>query len=115
MVHGSATCEATTPHLLTHVHTTPATVHEAPCTMPIQQALLAKDRAPGEPLVDAASIRGEFLTTSHVTQGMALRGPTRPHLRWQAQEEGGYRLEPFRVAWDQQLVPCPQGQTSVQW
>src|SRR5438874_1661150 len=38
MVHVSETCEPTTPHLLTHVHTTPATVHEAQCTTPIQQA-----------------------------------------------------------------------------
>src|SRR6266446_1788012 len=34
MVHVSETCEPTTPHLLTHVHTTPATVHEAQCTRP---------------------------------------------------------------------------------
>src|SRR5499426_4527801 len=40
MVHVSETCEPTTPHLLTHVHTTPATVHEAQCTAPIQQALI---------------------------------------------------------------------------
>ena len=32
MVHVSETCEPTAPHLLTHVHTTPATVHEAQCT-----------------------------------------------------------------------------------
>ena len=38
MVHVSETCEPTAPHLLTHVHTTPATVHEAPCTEPMQQA-----------------------------------------------------------------------------
>ena len=37
MVHVSETCEPTAPHLLTHVHTTAATVHEAQCTTPIQQ------------------------------------------------------------------------------
>src|SRR5215475_14599446 len=46
MVHVSETCEPTTPHLLTHVHTTPATVHEAQCTEPIQQALIDKDIPP---------------------------------------------------------------------
>ena len=46
MVHVSETCEPTTPHLLTHVHTTPATVHEAQCTEPIQQALIEKDVPP---------------------------------------------------------------------
>ena len=42
MVHVSETCEPTAPHLLTHVHTTAATVHEAQCTIPIQQALVEK-------------------------------------------------------------------------
>src|SRR5262245_60592944 len=45
MVHVSETCEPTVPHLLTHVHTTPASVHEAQCTEPIQQALIEKDLA----------------------------------------------------------------------
>jgi transposase len=59
MVHISETCEPTTPHLLTHVHTTPATVHEAQCTTPIQQALVDKDVPPREHLVDAAYISSE--------------------------------------------------------
>ncbi len=59
MVHVSETCEPTTPHLLTHVHTTPATVHEAQCTTPIQQALVDKDVPPHEHLVDAAYVSSE--------------------------------------------------------
>jgi len=46
MVHVSETCDSTAPHLLTHVHTTPATVHEAQCTTPIQQALIEKKVPP---------------------------------------------------------------------
>ena len=56
MVHVSETCESTAPHLLTYVHTTPATVHEAQCTEPIQQALVDKDVPPNDHLVDAAYI-----------------------------------------------------------
>src|SRR5262249_58616834 len=56
MVHVSETCESTAPHLLTHVHTTAATVHEAQCTTPIQQALIDKELPPREHVVDAASI-----------------------------------------------------------
>src|SRR5499426_3364365 len=48
MVHVSETCEPTAPHLLTHVHTTTAAVHEAMCTADIHQALVDKDLAPGE-------------------------------------------------------------------
>jgi hypothetical protein len=46
MVHVSETCEPTAPHLMTHVHTTAATVHEAQCTTPIHNALLQKELAP---------------------------------------------------------------------
>ena len=56
MVHVSETCEDTTPHLLTHVHTTSAAVHEAMCTDEIHQALAEKDLAPQEHFVDAAYI-----------------------------------------------------------
>ena len=115
MVHVSETCEPTTPHLLTHVHTTPATVHEAQCTEPIQQALIEKDLPPREHLVDAAYISSELLVHSRDDQGIALRGPTRPSQGWQTQVEGAYTLEQFTVDWDQQHVRCPQGHLSVAW
>jgi transposase len=115
MVHVSETCEPTTPHLLTHVHTTPATVHEAQCTEPIQQALVDKDVPPGEHLVDAAYISSELLVHSRDDHGIALRGPTRPSQGWQTQVEGAYTLEQFAVDWDQQQVRCPQGHLSVAW
>ena len=115
MVHVSETCEPTTPHLLPHVHTTPATVHEAQCTTPIQQALIDKDVPPQEHLVDAASISSELLVHSRDDQGITLRGPTRPSQGWQTQVEGAYTLEQFAVDWDQQQVRCPQGHLSVAW
>jgi hypothetical protein len=115
MVHVSETCEPTAPHLLTHVHTTPATVHEAQCTEPIQQALVDKDVPPQEHLVDAAYISAELLVKSREDHGIALRGPTRPDVSWQAQVEGAYRLDQFVIDWDQQQVRCPEGKTSVSW
>src|SRR5499433_200954 len=115
MVHVSETCEPTTPHLLTHVHTTPATVHEAQCTTPIQQALVDKGVPPHEHLVDAAYVSSEILVYSRDEQGIILRGPTRPSQGWQTQVEGAYTLEQFAVAWDQQHVRCPQGHLSVAW
>lgn len=88
MVHVSATCEPPAPPLLTPVHTTPATVHEAQCTAPRQQALVDKDRPPREHLVDAASIAAEWLVDSREAHGILWRGPTRPRPGWQAQVEG---------------------------
>jgi transposase len=115
MGHVSETCESTAPHLLTHVHTTPATVHEAQCTEPIQQALVDKDVPPDEHLVDAAYISAELLVKSREDHGIALRGPTRPDVSWQAQVEGAYRLDQFVIDWEQQQVHCPQGKASVSW
>jgi len=115
MVHGSDTCEPTAPHLLTHVHTTPATVHEAQCPEPIQQARIDKAVPPQEPFVDAASISSAWLVHSRDDQGIILRGPTRPSQGWQTQVEGAYTIDQFAVAWDQQHVRCPQGHLAVAW
>jgi len=115
MVHVSETCEPTVPHLLTHVHTTSATVHEAQCTTPIQQALKDKDLPPREHFVDAAYISAELLVHSRDEHGITLRGPTRPRQGWQQQVAGAYTLEQFTVDWEQQQVSCPQGKRSGSW
>ena len=115
MVHVSETCEPTAPHLLTHVHTTPATVHEAQCTTPIQQALMDKELPPREHFVDAAYISADLLVHSRDEQGITLRGPTRPSQGWQMQVAGAYTFEQFTVDWERQQVRCPQGKTSVSW
>jgi transposase len=97
MVHVSDTCEPTAPHLLTHVHTTTAAVHEAQCTAPIHQALGAKDLRPSEHLVDAAYIDAELLVSSSTEHGITLRGPARPNPNWQAKVEGAYTVADFTV------------------
>jgi transposase len=115
MVHVSETCEPTAPHLITHVHTTAATVHEAQCTAPIQRALVQKDLAPAEHLVDAAYISAALLVQSQDEYGITLRGPTRPSPGWQAQVEGAYTIEHFEVDWAHQRVRCPQDKWSAAW
>src|SRR5205823_5066088 len=115
MVHVSETCDPTAPHLLTHVHTTPATVHEAQCTIPIQQALIEKEVPPQEHLVDAAYISSELLVDSRDAQGIALRGPTRPSQGWQTQVEGAYTIDQFEIDFDKKQVRCPQGHVSAAW
>jgi transposase len=115
MVHVSETCEPTAPHLLTHVHTTPATVHEAQCTVPIQQALIEKEMPPRDHFVDAAYISSELLVASRDEQGIALRGPTRPSQGWQTQVEGAYTVDQFIIDFDKKQVRCPQGNVSAAW
>ena len=115
MVHVSETCEPTAPHLLTHVHTTTAAVHEARCTAPIQQAFVEKDLPPSEHLVDAAYIDAEWLVSSQQDYGITLRGPARPNPNWQAKIEGAYTLADFVVDWERQQVHCPQGKAAASW
>ena len=115
MVHVSETCEPDAPHLLTHVHTTRASVHEAMCTEAIEQALVDKELPPQEPVVDAAYVSADLLVQSPQAYGIALRGPTRPDVNWQMRGEGAYHPDDFCIEWDQQRALCPQGKASISW
>ncbi len=115
MVHLTETCEDEEVHLITHVHTTTAAVHEARCTAPLQQALLDKDLAPSEHLVDAGYVDAELLVRSQTEQGITLRGPTRDNPSWQSKVEGAYPIEKFEVNWANKQVRCPQGKLSASW
>ena len=115
MVHVTETCGSGDPHLLTHVHTTSAAVHEAKCTDDIEQALADKALAPQDLFVDSAYVSAELLVKSREVHGIALRGPTRPNLSWQKRTAGAYGLEHFVIDWERRQVRCPQGKTSVTW
>jgi transposase len=115
MVHVSETCNPSAPHLLTHVHTTSAAVHEAKCTETIEHALVEKELAPDDHLVDAAYVSADLLVKSSQAYGIELRGPTRPDVSWQSQVEGAYRPDDFRVDWDHQCAYCPQNNESISW
>ena len=115
MVHVSETCGSEEAHLLTHVHTTPATVHEAQCTEPLQQARVDKALAPKEHFVDAASVDAAVLVSSRHDHGMDVIGPPRPHVSWQTQVEGAYPIEQCTRDWEHEQVLCPQGKVSSTW
>jgi transposase len=115
MAHFSETCEDAAVHLITHTHTTPATVHEAQCTEVIHQGLLKKGLLPREHLVDSAYISAELLVSSRHEHGIALIGPPRPDSSWQANVEGAYSLDQFAIDWDHQQMQCPQGKVSIGW
>lgn len=115
MVHLSETCERDELHLITHIETTTAAVHEAKCTASIHQALTDKGLPPDEHLVDAAYISADLLVDSMEEHGIALFGPPRGDMGWQARTEGAYALDQFEVDWAGQQVRCPQGQLSTSW
>jgi len=115
LVHLTETCEPDEVHLITHVQTTAATVHESQQTAAIQQALVAKQLAPGEHIVDAAYVDAALLVESRQQYGIELVGPARLNNAWQTKTEGGYDLDQFTIDWDLQQAQCPQGQRSTVW
>ena len=115
MVHYTETCDRKKVSLITHVHTTPATVHEAQCTALIQEALSARNLTPREHIVDAAYIDAELLVTSAQEHHITLVGPTRPKAGWQNKVAGAYGYDQFTVDWERKQVRCPQGKWSLPW
>ncbi len=115
MAHFSETCESDAVHVLTHAHTTAATVHEAVCTEAIHQALIDKDVPPRDHLVDSAYMVADLLVRSQEEHGITLIGPPRPDMSWQARVEGAYSLDQCTIDWERQQVWCPQDKASSSW
>jgi len=114
-VHLSETCEDDEVHLITHVETTEATVHESQKTETIHQALVDKDLPPNQHLVDSAYIDAELLISSREDFDITLVGPGRLDNSWQAKVEGAYDRYCFEIDWEKKQVVCPQGKQSVIW
>ena len=115
MVHLTETCEEDDIHLITHVETTEATVHESQRTENIHQALVEKGLPPSEHLTDSAYIDAELLVNSRHEYQIDLFGPARSNNSWQSRTEGAYGLGQFEIDWDGEVVTCPQGKQSSNW
>jgi transposase len=115
IVHLTESCDNEEVHLITHVETTEATVHEAQKTEAIHRALVEKELPPGEHIVDSAYIDAELLVNSQKLHGITLIGPTRSNNSWQTKVAGAYDIDQFAIDWDHQQVRCPQGKSSTAW
>jgi len=60
-------------------------------------------------------VSGEQLAQSQATYGVALMGPVRPDVSWQARAPDGYATPRFLIDWDAQRVICPQGKVNCYW
>lgn len=115
LAHLTETCEENEPHLITHVDTTAATVHEVRRVEAIHDALAAKDLLPGEHLADAAYIDAKLLVKVREEHGVSMIGPPRRDASWQARTAGGFTNEAFAIDWDKKRACCPQGHESNSW
>lgn len=109
------TCDEEHPHLIAHVATTTAAVHEVNCTAPIQVALAGLGLSPSEHLVDAGFVTAELLVSSWDERGIQLVGPPRQDASWQNRTEGAFGAEHFAIDWERKQVRCPQGHLSAMW
>lgn len=114
-VHLTETCDPTTPHLITHVETTLATLQDNTALPAIHEQLDEKSLLPGEHLMDGGYQSVEGLLDSREMYGVELLGPMRPDGSWQARDSEAYDLSQFMVNWDEETVICPQGKKSRYW
>ncbi|GKQ37116.1 IS1182 family transposase [Streptomyces sp. A012304] len=114
-VHLSETCEPDAPHLITHIHTTPAPVADVVVLGDIHSALAKRGLLPDEHLVDAGYVDAGQIHHARRDHNVELVGPVQAStVRGQASGDV-FDNTRFTVDWDQRRVVCPGGQTSVQW
>ncbi len=111
-VHITETCQKDAPRLITHVETTPATVHDSKVTTRIQDALVARDRSPETHLVDEGYLEIDLLVDSQ-KMGIDLVGPAPSSKTWQDRVEGAFDHTQFHIDWQNRQVTCPNGKTSI--
>ncbi|MFD0419235.1 IS1182 family transposase [Streptomyces sp. NPDC127108] len=114
-VHLSETCEPDAPHLITHIHTTPAPVNDVVVLEDIHTALAERGLLPDEHLVDAGYVDAEQIHHARRDHSMELVGPVKA-TSVKGQVSGDFFDNThFTVDWDQRQAVCPGGQSSVSW
>lgn len=114
-VHLTESCDADSPHLITHVETTLATEADNPVVETIHAALEQKHCLPQQHIVDSGYVSGAILAVSQDRYGIDLLTPPRPDPSWQAQTPGAFDLSHFQIDFPRQQVTCPQGHLNRSW
>jgi transposase len=113
--HATETCDAETPHVITHVETTPATSPDDNMLETIHAALAEKALLPRDHLVDCGYTDAETFVASAQDYGVTIVGPVAADPSWQAREGTGYENGAFTINWETHTATCPQGKQSRKW
>jgi transposase len=113
-VHLTETCDADTPHLISHVQTTAATVPDTQVTDQVHQDLQKDNLLMQTHLADTGYVTAQLLVSS-AKQQVDLVGPALPDTSWQARMKDGLAVSAFQIDWEHQQVFCPQGCRSRTW
>lgn len=114
-VHLSETCEEDSPHLITHVETTPAPQADNDALPHIHAALATAALLPLQHLVATGYVDAKALVKSRKDHEVDLFGPTRLDYHWQAQENTGVAASQFQSEGQGEGATCPAGTTSQSW
>ncbi len=98
-VHLTETCEKDSPHLITHVETTTAPISDDARTAAIHARTQAERTAARQHIVDTGYVDAGLLHSSTQEYDIDLVGPTRPDVKWQAQEKKGFAAGQFQIDW----------------
>ncbi|MDI9888999.1 hypothetical protein QMZ92_32810 [Streptomyces sp. HNM0645] len=114
-VHLSEVCEPGTPHVITNVATTDATVQDTEMTDQVHQSLQARELLPAEHLVDCGYTSASLLVQARNNYDVNLLGPLRTDTSPQKRQAPEVAQEAFTIDWDTPRVTCPQGHTNAVW
>ncbi|MCX4821256.1 IS1182 family transposase [Streptomyces sp. NBC_01142] len=114
-VHLSETCEPDAPHLITHIHTTPAPVSDIAVLEDIHTALAERELLPDEHLVDAGYVDAEQIHHARRDHGIDLVGPVGKVTNRKQAAGDFFDNTRFTIDWDQHTVTCPGGKQSTVW
>jgi transposase len=113
--HATETCDEDTPHVITHVETTPATTPDDNMLETIHAALAEKALLPQDHLVDCGYTDADTFVASARDYGVTIVGPVAADPSWQAREGTGYENGAFTINWETHTATCPQGKQSRKW
>jgi len=108
--HLTESCDEDLPHLVTDVHTTPATEPDVVATTIIQDRLIARGLTPGEHLMDGGYPSGCNITAS-AARNITLVAPVTVVTGRNA-GKGTFTPADFTIDWDAGVATCPGGATS---
>ena len=111
-VHFTETCQEGNPRLITHVETTPSTVHDVKVIAKIQKDLATKGRLPEIQLVDEGYMEIDLLVDSQ-KRGVDLVGPIPSSKSWQDRVEGGFDHTQFQIDCEKRVATCPNQKSSA--
>jgi hypothetical protein len=103
------------PNLITNVSTIDATVTDHKMTEPVQDALAARNLAPGRHYADSGYASAALVVSALARWGIALIAPLLAGTSAQARAGTGYARADFTAGYDTKTVTCPQGRTSSSW